>query len=94
MIKYFSIILALPLLLHAGPPRDFYEAKKTAFNIFEARAITLYCTCNYNAKKQVNLASCNMTSAKSIKRARRIEWEHMMPAENFGNIKKCAHINP
>ena len=30
-----------------------------------------------------------MQSASSIKRARRVEWEHMMPAENFGNHFPC-----
>lgn len=30
-----------------------------------------------------------MQSASDIKRAHKIEWEHMMPAENFGRYLKC-----
>lgn len=50
---------------------------------------TLYCGCKFNNKKVIDLASCNMTRADKYKRAKRLEWEHMMPAENFGRQFQC-----
>jgi deoxyribonuclease-1 len=71
--------------LHAS----FYTAKKRAKQIFKDHRLTLYCGCVYNASNRVNLASCHMQSAMRISRAHRIEWEHMMPAENFGRHFPC-----
>ena len=68
----------------ASPPTSFPAAKREAAKIFNNHKETLYCACKYDSLKKVNLKSCNMTSAQDINRARRIEWEHAMPAENFG----------
>ncbi len=70
-------------------PQTFPQAKKIAGEIFANHQETLYCHCQYNAKKQVNLDGCGMSSANPIKRAHRIEWEHMMAAEHFGHHFKC-----
>lgn len=44
---------------------------------------TLYCNADYDADKSV-LAPVGFESVKHVKRAKRIEWEHVVPAENFG----------
>ena len=45
--------------------------------------MTVYCPCKYLGKK-IDLASCNYEIHKDAKRAARLEWEHIVPAENFG----------
>ena len=57
--------------------------------IFYEHQETLYCACKYNNDNEINLSSCNMQSAASIQRAHRLEWEHMMPAENLGQHLLC-----
>lgn len=68
-----------------------YYRKKVAANIFKPHKVTLYCGCVYDKDKQVDLTSCNMHNATPIKRAHRVEWEHMMPAEHFGRYHQCWH---
>lgn len=71
---------------------NFNHAKIGAYQIFQAHPVTLYCQCRYYGKK-IDLKSCGMQSAASIPRANRLEWEHMMPAENFGQHFKCWREN-
>lgn len=72
----------------SAPPSTFNQAKKIAGQIFANHHQTLYCQCQYE-NKSVDLKSCGMESASTIKRAHRVEWEHMMPAEQFGKHFKC-----
>ncbi|STX50912.1 putative endonuclease-1 [Legionella busanensis] len=89
--KIFSIILLLLVSALAVSQliKNFGQAKKNARIIFAFHRETLYCRCRFDARLQVDLKSCNMQSAAKFKRARRVEWEHMMPAENFGNQFAC-----
>lgn len=77
---------------HASPS-SYLEAKKIALNIFNEHPVTIYCACEFDANKNVNLKSCNLKSFKKLKRAKQIEWEHIMPAENFGRHFKCWREN-
>lgn len=45
---------------------------------------TLYCGCRYLGKS-IDLKSCGYKVYKNFKRASRLEWEHIVPAEAFGN---------
>ena len=63
---------------------SFREAKKLASKIHEEHPFTIYCNCRYRGK-QIDLASCGYkVHGKNDHRARRLEWEHVVPAENFG----------
>lgn len=44
---------------------------------------TLYCNANFNELKVIDFPKGFLTN-KYIKRAKRIEWEHAVPAESFG----------
>ena len=68
---------------------NFSQAKREARKIFSDNKETLYCHCKYDKYGKVDLKSCGMSSAKGKKRARRIEWEHIVPASNFGQHFKC-----
>jgi deoxyribonuclease-1 len=70
-------------------PNSFHESKKIAKHIFQEKPYTIYCGCLFDQNNMINLTSCNMQSAGNRKRAHRVEWEHMMPAENFGRHLKC-----
>lgn len=86
LASFFSVLCSLSSF---SSPASFTEAKKIANTLFRQHQETLYCGCKYNENKEVDLASCNMQTASGIKRAHRIEWEHMMPAENFGRHFVC-----
>ena len=73
----------------AQSPNSFSEAKRIAAKVFVDHKETLYCHCEFDSRHVINLASCGMQSAEDINRARRMEWEHMMAAENFGKHFEC-----
>lgn len=81
--------LLTALMGYASPPSSFREAKKEVAKLFFNHPITLYCGCHYDRFKQVDLKACGMAEASVFKRAKRIEIEHMMPAENFGRQLRC-----
>lgn len=89
-IKLIFIVLILPYATSfSAAPSNFSLAKKVAFELFRPHQVTLYCACNYDSEKKVDLNSCNMNNASPIERANRIEWEHMMPAEQLGRSHQC-----
>ena len=62
---------------------SFNKAKKTLeWQVYDHR-ITLYCGAAFDEKKDVALPE-GFTAPKHEKRAGKIEWEHVVPAENFG----------
>lgn len=63
---------------------SFNKAKKTLErNIYFDHRITLYCGALFDAKKNITLPE-GFIAKKHIKRSSRVEWEHVVPAENFG----------
>lgn len=87
-----AVITAVLLIFfhHPKAPDNFIEAKKIANGIFADKPITLYCGCRYDIRThKIDLNSCHMQAAYPIKRAHQMEWEHMMPAENFGRQLTC-----
>lgn len=53
--------------------------------VFDHR-FTLYCQAPFKANKQIILPEGFQTTTSHKKRATRIEWEHVVPAENFGRF--------
>lgn len=96
LLAVLAVILSCSFIhtVNAKIPQNFSQAKKIAHLLFANHRHTLYCGCMYNKYKQVNLHSCGMQSASNKKRAHRIEWEHMMPAENFGRQLPCWRKPP
>jgi deoxyribonuclease-1 len=81
----FFLLFSL-LALAAGNESipTFAEAKKHAVKIHAEHPFTIYCNCRYEGKK-VDLESCGYEARKKNARATRLEWEHVVPAEAFGN---------
>jgi deoxyribonuclease I len=63
--------------------RSFSSAKKEALKIFQEHRETVYCPCTYTGKV-IDLKSCGYEIHKDAKRASRLEWEHIVPAQAFG----------
>lgn len=51
--------------------------------VYKDHRVTLYCEASFDEKKNVILPK-GFTTLQHEKRAKKIEWEHVVPAENFG----------
>jgi deoxyribonuclease-1 len=76
------------------------KAKSFAATIWEAQIpetagvySSFYCGCTItrtgDSAGEVDLASCAYESPGNVNRARRLEWEHMMPASRLGEGRAC-----
>jgi deoxyribonuclease-1 len=64
--------------------QSFSKAKKLLESqVYNNQRITLYCGAKFDAKKLVTRPQ-GFTTTKYVKRAKKVEWEHAVPAENFG----------
>ena len=73
-------------------PQSFSQAKRLAVDIYADHHSSFYCGCNiqWQGKRgQPDLDSCNYQVRKQEKRANRIEWEHVVPAWQFGHQLQC-----
>jgi len=52
-------------------------------HVYNKHRKTLYCNASFDESKKVNFPH-GFVSKKYKKRAKKIEWEHVVPAENFG----------
>lgn len=72
--------------------KNFNYTKKIAQKIHMNAPGTFYCGCKIDWTKKrgiPNLNSCGYHIRKNINRAHRIEWEHVVPAWQFGHLKTC-----
>jgi deoxyribonuclease-1 len=80
------LLLTLPAAHAAGNTTQdsFNKAKRTLErSVYADHRETLYCGATFTAQKAV-ISPPGFTSKTHVKRAKRIEWEHVVPAENFG----------
>ncbi|MGC1025724.1 deoxyribonuclease I [Pantoea agglomerans] len=98
-----SRILSLAVALLFAPAADalnlnnyhqnnFQQAKTFAAAINADAPGSFYCGCKiqWQGKKGIpDLNSCDYQVRKNANRAARIEWEHVMPAWEFGHQRQC-----
>lgn len=88
---------ALP---HPDPPNaagdlpqvagSFSRAKDLLYDkIYRGQRVTAYCGCRYDRRRRTDLGSCGMEQYAGDTRADRVEAEHVFPASQFGNFRKC-----
>ena len=69
--------------------KSFSQAKRLLGKLYKDHRTTFYCGCSYDNKKRIDLNSCGYTPRKNKKRAKRLEWEHVVPAHQFGHTRQC-----
>lgn len=88
-----AVYLSLFPCLTLSAPSDFDEAKRLAERVYSVKPETFYCGCriewNKSGKDRPNLASCGYEIRKNGPRANQIEWEHVVPASDFGRQRQC-----
>jgi deoxyribonuclease-1 len=84
---YLILMLCISAASLAGGNESitsFSKAKKLLEQkIYTNHRETIYCAAKFDVQKNV-IAPVGFTTNKHKKRAKRIEWEHIVPAENFG----------
>ncbi|AMB77034.1 deoxyribonuclease I [Pantoea ananatis] len=71
---------------------NFQQAKAYAAEINDDAPGSFYCGCKitwHGKKGEPDLNSCGYQPRKNAHRAARIEWEHVMPAWEFGHQRQC-----
>jgi deoxyribonuclease-1 len=63
---------------------SFNKAKKMLERkVYQDHRVTIYCGAIFDAKKNIEMPDGFVTTTY-LKRAKKVEWEHVVPAENFG----------
>lgn len=71
---------------------SFSQAKKQLPEIYHLAPKSFYCGCPIKTKGKKltpQWKACGFSPRKQQKRASRIEWEHLVPAWEFGHQRKC-----
>lgn len=68
--------------------RDFAQAKKVLPRVYSGMEEDFYCGCKYTGK-EIDWSSCGFTPRKNAERAKRLEWEHVVPAWTIGHQRQC-----
>lgn len=89
-----SLLLSASAYASDSHPTSFYQAKKRAKEIYlrSLPTTSFYCGCDIkiNGKKwQTDFSNCGYLVRKQQTRAARIEWEHIVPAWEFGHQRLC-----
>ncbi len=88
-IIFFVFFLFVTQAAVAKVPGNFTKAKKMAQRIYADHRVTFYCGCKFDKQGVVDLKSCGYTIQKDKRRARRLEWEHIVPVSHWGNQLPC-----
>ncbi|ROS00973.1 deoxyribonuclease-1 [Sinobacterium caligoides] len=87
IVVVFSVSTPLAMAGHGNTVnQSFNKAKKSLEREIYKRSAerrTIYCDAPFDSKKNIKLPK-GFTTIKHRKRATRVEWEHVVPAENFG----------
>ena len=79
-----ATLIATPAIAANQEIESFSKAKKTLEKkVYNNHRTTLYCGAAFDVKKKVTPPQ-GFTTIKYVKRSKKIEWEHVVPAENFG----------
>lgn len=97
IVTLMMLFVLFPLLneVHAEiiPPANFNRAKTIAMKkIYYDQKTELYCGCAYEMqgrKGVIDLESCGYEVRKNETRAKRIEWEHVLPISVVGQQMQC-----
>ncbi len=85
----FALGLLITCISATAPAQNtniasFAQAKRHLRVIYDDHAVTLYSQCAYEQNKAVDYTACNYRPRRPEKRGGKIEWEHVVPAADFG----------
>ena len=98
------VLIYLSLATVAAPsfgraPDGFRQAKSMAEDIYKDHKTTFYCSCDFTRKGRtlkISPSRCGYVprnaftrAGKVNSRAERVEWEHVVPAYDFGRNRQC-----
>lgn len=94
MYRKILLVIALIASCHTSAQsiNNFTQAKAAGAKIHQDAPGSFYCGCkiNWQGKKGIpDLKSCGYQVRKNKGRAERIEWEHVVPAWQFGHQLQC-----
>jgi len=94
LIVAWGLLLCLlasppPLCAHNTTIDAFNHAKKLFAQVFAGHEAEFYCGCPY-AGHEMNLTSCGYQPKKDPDRAKRLEWEHVVPEEAWAILSSMA----
>jgi len=101
MKKLFYVLTLLLSIVNpafSNPPSTFSEAKviarqKVYLDQAGSAQGDLYCGCKWTwvgkSGGRIDAASCGLKARKQENRAKRTEWEHIVPAWTFGHQRQC-----
>lgn len=83
-----TALAVIPMLAIAQSGNTSIESFNQAKRLLETKVyydhrVTLYCGAAFDDQKNITLPQ-GFTTTKHVKRASRVEWEHVVAAENFG----------
>lgn len=79
-----TILIATPTFAANQEIQSFSKAKAILEKkVYNDHRTTVYCGASFNAQKKVTPPK-GFTTTKYLKRSKKVEWEHIVPAENFG----------
>lgn len=92
MKKLLVIFIFIPFVAYSA--QNFNIAKTKLIQLYKSNPeqTTFYCNCEFSFNNKsgiVDFNKCGYKPRKNENRAKRIEWEHVMPAENFGRHLPC-----
>lgn len=84
-------ILLGPYEKYTEPYKNFNQSKSIAHKKIykDDLQFDYYCGCSYNRSKEIDINSCGYKIRKNALRAKRVEWEHVVPASWFGHTDEC-----
>jgi len=83
-ILIISTLFSFNTLAANSTIESFNKAKKNLERrVYSNHRVTLYCEAKFDIKKNIILPKGFKTD-KYVKRSKRVEWEHVVPAQNFG----------
>ncbi len=102
---FASVFLAIELFAQSDEPEfwhriaSFTIAKRVLTRIHADQSIDFYCGCAYASRQLkgqrrnvVDQASCGFFPQHNTERSRVIEWEHVVPAHEFGGTRACWRV--
>ena len=85
---FICLLLSFSSFAQNQTNQSFNKAKKMLErSVYNDHRVTIYCEAAFDSSKKVIFPEGFQTS-KYIKRSKKLEWEHVVPAENFGRTFK------